>query len=373
MTQRRIFPAFLAATALALASCASDTTAQSSGTDAPVTEGKMSVYASFYPLQYLSEQIGGDMVSVESLTPPGAEPHDLELSPAKVAQLEQADAVVFLSGFQSAVDKAVAHNGPEHIIDVAPAVQLIAGEHDHDHAHDHSHDDHDHGQSGHDGHNHDGHNHDHGQSGHDDHDHAHESRDHSDQAASGAHDDHDHADHDHGHDHGDQDPHFWLDPQRMAQAATAIGQAFAKADPENAQTYTTNAATVAKSMNELATELVEGTKSCEHTTFVTAHDAFGYLADRTGLTQVGISGLDPDSSPSPARLAEVAKVVKDQGLTTIFTETLIDPKVSETLAADLGITTAVLDPLESQADDSKDYMDVMRENIAALRKALTCK
>lgn len=334
MTQRRIFPVFLAATALALASCSAGTSTQSSSADAaPTADGTMTVYASFYPLQYLAEQVGGDMVTVESLTPPGAEPHDLELSPAKVAQLEQADAVVFLSGFQSAVDEAVAHNGPEHIIDVAPAVQLIAGEHSHDHGHDHE-------------------GHDHDQSGHDD---------------------HDHADHDHGHDHGGQDPHFWLDPQRMAQAATAIGQAFAKADPKNAQTYTTNAATIAKSMNELATELVEGTKSCEHTTFVTAHDAFGYLADRTGLTQVGISGLDPDSSPSPARLAEVAKVVKDQGLTTIFTETLIDPKVSETLAADLGITTAVLDPLESQSDDSKDYADVMRDNIAALRKALTCK
>lgn len=369
MTQRRILPAFLAATALALASCSADTAAQSATADAPATDGKLSVYASFYPLQYLSEQIGGDMVTVESLTPPGAEPHDLELSPAKVAQLEQADAVVFLSGFQSAVDEAVAHNGPEHVIDVAPAVQLIAGEHDHDHA------DHDHGQSGHDDHDHahDHEGHDHSQSGHDDHDHSHEGHDHSDQAASAAHADHDHADHDHGHDHGDQDPHFWLDPQRMAQAATAIGQAFAKADPENAQTYTTNAATVAKAMNELSTELVEGTKSCEHKTFVTAHDAFGYLADRTGLTQVGISGLDPDSSPSPARLAEVAKVVKDQGLTTIFTETLIDPKVSETLASDLGITTAVLDPLESQSDESKDYADVMRDNIAALREALNCK
>lgn len=360
MTQRRILPVFLAATALALASCSADNSAQSSSSETPSADGTLKVYASFYPLQYLAEQVGGEMVTVDSLTPPGAEPHDLELSPAKVAQLEQADAVVFLSGFQSAVDEAVAHNGPEHVIDVAPAVQLIAGADDHDH----DHDGHDHGQSGHD---------DHGQSAHDDHEHSHEGHSHADHASSDSHAGHDHSDHDHGHDHGDQDPHFWLDPQRMAQAATAIGQAFAKADPANAQTYTTNAASVAKAMNELSTELVEGTKSCEHTTFVTAHDAFGYLADRTGLTQVGISGLDPDSSPSPARLAEVAKVVKDQGLTTIFTETLIDPKVSETLAADLGITTAVLDPLESQADDSKDYVDVMRDNIAALRKALTCK
>ena len=105
---------------------------------------------------------------------------------------------------------------------------------------------------------------------------------------------------------------------------------------------------------------------------MTAHTAFGYLADRTGLTQVGISGLDPDSSPSAARLQEIAEVVKSQGVTTIFTESLIDPKVAQTLADDLGIGTAVLDPIESQVDASKDYTAVMNENIDALAKALNC-
>ena len=101
--------------------------------------------------------------------------------------------------------------------------------------------------------------------------------------------------------------------------------------------------------------------------------AFGYLADRTGLTQVGISGLDPESSPSPARLAEIAQIAKDQGVTTIFTEALIDPKVAQTLADDLGITTAVLDPIESQTDASKDYAATMNSNIDALTKALDCQ
>ena len=310
------------------ASTPSDSTAQ--------TGGQLKVMASFYPLKYLTEQIGGELTSVTSLTPDGAEPHDLELSPASVDQLGKADAVVYLKGFQSAVDEAVEHNAPKTVIDVAPAVQLVKVSDSGNHVDDHDHDaDHDHEA---------------------DHDHDHE------------------AEHDHDHDHDmSTDPHFWLDPERMSQAATLIGQALADADPKNAQTYTSNAANVSHSMKDLGTELVSGTATCEHTTFVTAHAAFGYLADRTGLTQVGISGLDPDSSPSPARLQEISELVKAQGVSTIFTEALIDPKVAETLAQDLGIETAVLDPIESQVNPNEDYAAAMRNNITALRTALHCK
>ena len=84
--------------------------------------------ASFYPLQYLTQKIGGDLVDVESLTPPGAEPHDLELSNQKVQQLSQAGAVVYLKGFQSAVDKAVELNAPKTVIDVSGSVDLVDAE-----------------------------------------------------------------------------------------------------------------------------------------------------------------------------------------------------------------------------------------------------
>ena len=323
-------PIALSTVALAAASltACSQPTASTPSDSTAQTGGQLKVMASFYPLKYLTEQIGGDLVSVESLTPAGAEPHDLELSPASVDQLGKADAVVYLKGFQSAVDEAVEHNAPKTVIDVAPAVQLVKVSDSGNHVDDHDHDA-----------------------------------------------DHDHeADHDHDHDHDmSTDPHFWLDPERMSQAATLIGQALADADPKNAQTYTSNAANVAHSMKDLGTELVSGTATCEHTTFVTAHAAFGYLADRTGLTQVGISGLDPDSSPSPARLQEISELVKAQGVSTIFTEALIDPKVAETLAQDLGIETAVLDPIESQVNPNEDYAAAMRNNITALRTALHCK
>ena len=169
------------------------------------------------------------------------------------------------------------------------------------------------------------------------------------------------------------DPHFWLDPVRMASAATLVGEKLAEADPANAETYKANAKALNEELTALGDDLVMKTSNCQVTTFVTAHTAFGYLADRTGLTQVGISGLDPESSPSPARLAEIGQIAKDQGVTTIFTEALIDPKVAQTLADDLGLSTAVLDPIESQTDSSKDYAAVMNDNIAALTKANNCQ
>ena len=338
MSKRILAAACAAATALALSAC---TSTASSG-DSSSKDGSLTVMASFYPLQYLAEKIGGEHVSVTSLTPEGAEPHDLELSPKMVDSLSSADAVVYLAGFQSAVDEAIEQQAPKTVIDVSPAADLIEAGTDANHP-------------------------------------AEDEEEATDEAQSGeteAHD-HDHEGHEHeGHEHHHDmsaDPHFWLDPTRMAHAATLVGDKLAEADSAHADVYKANAKALAEELNTLSDTLVTKTSSCKVKTFVTAHTAFGYLADRTGLTQVGISGLDPESSPSPARLAEIAQIAKEQGVTTIFTEALIDPKVAQTLADDLGITTAVLDPIESQTDASKDYAATMNSNIDALTKALDCQ
>jgi len=327
MSKRFLAAACAAATALALSACSSTAPSSTSG----AKDGTLTVMASFYPLQYLAEKIGGEHVTVTSLTPAGAEPHDLELSPKTVDALSSADAVIYLAGFQSAVDEAIEQQAPKTVIDVSPAVQLVEAGVDANHP-------------------------------------SEEEDEGTDEAQSSEADGHE----DHHHDMS-ADPHFWLDPVRMANAATLVGDKLAEANPANAEMYKTNAKALKEELTSLGNDLVSKTSTCQIKTFVTAHTAFGYLADRTGLTQVGISGLDPDSSPSPARLAEISQIAKDQGVTTIFTEALIDPKIAQTLADDLGITTAVLDPIESQTDPSKDYSGVMNDNIDALTKALNCQ
>ena len=348
MSKRILAAACAAATALALSACSSTA---SSG-DSSSKDGSLTVMASFYPLKYLAEKIGGEHVSVTSLTPDGAEPHDLELSPKMVDSLSSADAVIYLAGFQSAVDEAIEQQAPKTVIDVSSAAELVEAGSDANHPAEEEEEATDEAQSG------ETEAHDHDHKGHDHKGHDHEG--------------HDHEGHDHHHDMS-ADPHFWLDPVRMAKAATLVGDKLAEADSAHADTYKANAKALAEELTTLGDTLVAKTSTCKVKTFVTAHTAFGYLADRTGLTQVGISGLDPESSPSPARLAEIAQIAKEQGVTTIFTEALIDPKIAQTLADDLGITTAVLDPIESQTDASKDYAATMNSNIDALTKALDCQ
>ncbi|WP_143180402.1 metal ABC transporter substrate-binding protein [Bowdeniella nasicola] len=313
--------AFLAASVLALAGCATSSPT-SSESNAPK---KLEVLASFYPLQYLATEIGGEHVAVSSLTPAGAEPHDLELSPAQVLQIGKADAVIYLSGFQPSVDSAVKEVKPKHAYDAAKDADLKAAE-PHDHGDD-EHADHDHGDD----------------------------------------------DHDHDHDHGGVDPHFWLDPARMAAVAPHVAETLAAADPDNKATYEANAKTLADKLKGIKDEFDAGLKTCERDTIIVSHEAYGYLLEGTKLQQVGLSGIDPEAEPAPATLAAIKKVMAEKKVTTIFTESLINPKAAETFAKETGAKTAVLDPLESQADDSKDYAAVMKENLQALRTALECK
>ncbi|MBP0451701.1 zinc ABC transporter substrate-binding protein [Kitasatospora sp. RG8] len=300
----------LTATALSatllLTACGGDSSAKGSG-------GKLDVVASFYPMEYLASQIGGEHVKVTDLTAAGVEPHDLELTAKQVANVKKAGAVVYLKGLQPTVDKAVADSGAKHVIDATAASPLV----DHHLGEGHSEGD--------------------------------------------------------GHDHAEAagDPHLWLDPTRYAAVARSVGDGFAKADPEHAADYRKNTDDLVNRLTALDQEFRDGLKDAGTRTFVTSHAAFGYLAEHYGLTQVAINGVDPESEPTPARLAEVQKAAKEHGVTTVFFETLVSPKLAETVAKDLGLKTAVLDPLEGVKDSSKDdYLTVMRRNLANLQAAL---
>ena len=148
----------------------------------------------------------------------------------------------------------------------------------------------------------------------------------------------------------------------------------AELDPDNAATFEENAAALRADLEELDAEMQGALSNCRVTTLVTSHDAFGYLGDRYGLEVVGISGLEPSQEPTPAALAEITEVVEERGVTTIYTETLIDPAVAETVAAEVGTQTAVLDPLEGLTDKSagEDYLAVMRANLETLQQGQSC-
>lgn len=306
------------------------------GSESGAADGKLSVVTSAYPLAYLVSRIGGEHVALEDLSSPGADAHGLELSVKQVMAMEKADLVLQIPGFQSAVDDAIASHGEANVLDVSTAISLLpvgAGDSHEEHA-----------------------------------DASHESEteeEHADHASDGG-GDHDGGSHD-GHDHGPNDPHFWHDPLRMADLADAIAARLGEHSPENSQAFIDAAGGLRTELEELDAELVEsfGAASGERP-FITSHAAYAYLAERYELHQIGISGVDPETEPSPQRLLALEQVVEDEGLSTIFFETSASPKVAQTLAKNLGIESAELDNLETQQSEDADYFQVMRENCTAL-------
>ncbi len=303
--------ALLVATA-ALSSCGSSDSASSNGPsgDRP---GAVTVAASFYPLQWMAEQVGGDHVEVANLTKPGAEPHDLELTPKDVAALDEADVVAYLSGFQPSVDDAVAESGAT-VFDAADTANLDLTFTPIE-----------------------------------------EGEEHTDEA-------------------GATDPHFWLDPTRLADVADAFAATLAKQDPDNADDYEANAKALKAKLDDLDTEYKAGLASCENKDLVTSHNAFGYLAQRYGMEQVGITGLTPDAEPSAGQLADVTKFVEKNDVKTIYFETLVSPAVAKAVASEANVETDVLDPIEGLNDASQgdDYLEIMRSNLRNLQAGQPC-
>jgi zinc transport system substrate-binding protein len=332
-----------------LAALATITLAGCGNSSAGGSGGKLDVVASFYPLEFIAKSVGGDAVNVTTLTAPGVEPHDLELTPKQVGTIAEAKLVVFEKGLQPAVDEAVEQNAKDAGFDVAPAAKLEAtGANFEEHGE---------GEAA-------------GPSGstptgttkpaaYVEPAAATQSAAHTETAA-----------------HTDDalDPHFWLDPVRYAGVVQAVTDKLVEVDPANADAYKQRATTLLGEVTKLDTEYKTGLADCKLKTFVTSHEAFAYLAKRYGLTMVGIAGFTPDAEPTPSRIKEVQDIVRDQKVTTIFYEELVSPKVAESIARDVHVKTAVLSPIEglSDANSKESYLSLMRENLQELRKANSC-
>lgn len=317
-----------------------------SGSNGDVVE----VVASFYPLQHAVQQVGGSHVDVTNLTKPGAEPHDVELTPQDVATVSKAELAVYQQGFQPAVDQAIAEQAPDAALDVASAADLSVdfvpavggsgghGGHHGDHA-----DDADHA----------------GEAGHVESPTAAAPSSPPTPSGSGQ---------------SSTDPHFWLDPTRYDKVAQSIAARLGEIDPTHRAEYDKNAAAFSGRLTTLDTEFTTGLKQCRSRDLVTSHAAFGYLADRYDLHQIAISGLSPEAEPDPARLAQIADLAKADDIRTIYSETLVSPAVAQTVARETGAASAVLDPIEGLTDTSaaRDYVGIMRHNLATLRTGQGC-
>jgi zinc transport system substrate-binding protein len=307
--------ATLIAASLILAACSSTQETATPQETTEVATEKIQIVAGFYPLAYAAEGIAGDLAEVVSLAGPGVEPHDLELTPGDVAKINDADLVVYIPEFIPDLDAVVKTLDQSKVINATQGITLISGD-------SHSHE---------------------GEEAHS------EEEGHSDESAT--------------------DPHIWLNPSNMVLIGNSIAQALSALTSDSA--INENRSSFENALTTLASDYTAKLANCSIKALVVSHEAFGYIASAYGFEQVGISGLSPEAEPSPARLAEVAKIAKAENATTIYYESLVDPKVAKTLADELKITAVMLDPLESPPA-SGDYLSVMQKNLDTLVKGQVC-
>lgn len=173
-----------------------------------------------------------------------------------------------------------------------------------------------------------------------------------------------------------QDPHVWQNPILAKKEITAIEKGFEKIDPKDASYFQTNAKKLEEELDQLNNDFKQGLSNCQKKDFVTSHSAFGYLAAQYNINQISISGVSPDEEPSSQKLAEITNLIKKEDIKVIFFESLVSPKLSQTIAQETGAKTLVLDPIEgiTQKDlnAGKNYFTIMRDNLSALQNALIC-
>jgi zinc transport system substrate-binding protein len=316
--RRRPLLALPLAAALGLTACASPAAdEQAAGpTGSPEATATPLVVANFYPVQWLVESIGATAVTTQNLTPEGVEPHDLALTGPSRQALEEATAVFYLgSAFQPDVEKAVAQlPGSVTSVDLLdlPAIELLPAP-----------------------------------------------ADLGKESLTGG-----------------KDPHVWLDPQRMAVMAVAVGETLREVVPADAEAIQQRTDEVVASLEALDEALATDLSGCAQDTIVTSHAAFQYLADRYGKRQIAIAGISPEDEPDPATLDAITEVARDAGVTTVFFEEALPADLSQTVAAEIGADIALLaalefDPRLSIGPDA-DYLSVMADNGVSLRGGLQC-
>lgn len=285
---------------------------------------KLNIYTSFYPMYDFTLRIGGDKVTVTNLVPAGTEPHDWEPSTTDIIALEKADILIYNGvDMEHWVDKIVdsLNNKDIILVETSIGIDLLEGDHGHDDEEEDEHED--------------------------------EEEDEDDS----------------------YDPHVWISIKNAKVQLNNIKEALMKADPENADYFNANFETHVKKFDDLDKKFEDSLSGLENRDIIVAHKAFSYLCADYGLNQVAIEGLAADSEPDAKRMTEIIEFAKEHQIKTIFFEELVSPKVAETIAAEIGANTDVLNPIEGltkeQLDAGEDYLSIMEKNLEALLKALS--
>lgn len=308
------------------------------------TSNTVSAVASFYPLAFALEQIGGEAIEVINIGG-NQDPHDFRPSARDIQTMFDADLVAIngagLEPWGEDIESQL-ENTQTSLFVASEVVDLRESEDEHD----------EHGEEEH---------------GEDDHDAEHHDEDHEGEH----HEDDKHEDgEDHEHNHGAFDPHVWLDPVLFAEIAEALRDELVTLDPSNKSLYTQNTDTLLEKLEVLDSQYEQQLARCELDEVITSHDAFGYVGDRYGFEIHAIAGISTQSTPSARALAELREEA-EEGIGAILLENNSIAAFGETLARETGLKTLSIDPAVS-ASGGDDYIGIMNANLAAFAEALQC-
>lgn len=273
------------------------------------TPNKLRVAASFYPLFAIAQQVGGNLVEVDNITPAGEEPHDYQPTPQQLVQLQQSDILIYNGATFEPWVQSFLKDYSHQAVAASQGIDLLPAY---------------------------------------------------DTGRSSA-----------------TDPHFWLDPVLAQQMTKTIRDAFITADPEHADRYQQQAGKYISRLQQLDQQFSQGLAHCRVHQVISSHEALRYVAKRYNFNVTSIAGISPDEEPSPAKLAELSKIMRQKRLNTVLFETLVSPRLAGTLAQEVGATTAVFDPVEGLTEQEQaagqDYISIQQKNLQVLRKAMSCQ
>lgn len=290
-------------------------------------EQKLRVVASLFPLYDFARQIGGERAEVALLLPPGAEPHGFEPTPGEVTRLAAADLFIYTNKYMEPwVDDLMKGLGASNllVVEASRGIPLLSEKE--------------------------------------------ETR-----SRSGA------AEHDHGApEGGGVDPHLWLDFTRAAAMVDNILEGFVSKDPSGSEVYRRNAEAYKAQLIALDKRYAATLARCASRTLVSGgHFTFGYLARRYGLDYVAAYGFSPNAEPSPRDIIALSALLKRQGLTHLFYEELITPRVAETIAREAGAQLLMLHGAHNISREDlaggATFLSLMEKNLAALATGLRCR
>ena len=274
---------------------------------------KPTIVTTIYPLYDFTKQVVGDKANVILLVPAGAEPHDWEPAPSDLVTIKKADLFIYNgAGMEVWIDKLQGSvlEG-KRVLRASDYVTVLSAQYTEDGA----------------------------------------------PAPMGA-----------------IDPHIWLDLANARLIVNGITTAVTEIDGDNADYYTNNSSNYVAQIQALHEEYSQSLSRASQLQIITSHAAFGYMAHRYGLQQIAIMGIQPDAEPTAQRMGEIINYVKANGIKYIFTETLISPRLSETIAKESGAQTLVLNPIEGLTDDEiaqgESYLSQMKLNLVNLKHAL---